>query len=99
MCLLYFLHPVVYYETRAHRLINTTDYKPICLMTGKFYFCSTTPLDLSSLLDGFYELHTLPKLALGSTQPPIQWVLGAHSLEIKWPGHEADHSPSTSAEV
>jgi hypothetical protein len=28
---------------------------------------------------------------LGPTQPPIQWV--------KWPGREADHSPTCSAEV
>jgi hypothetical protein len=32
-------------------------------------------------------------------QPPIQWVPGALSLEVKRPGREADHSPSTSAEV
>jgi hypothetical protein len=31
--------------------------------------------------------------------PPIQWVLGAISLAIKRPGHEADHSPPPSAEV
>jgi hypothetical protein len=30
--------------------------------------------------------------ALGSTQPPIQWVPG-----VKRPGREADHSPPTSA--
>jgi hypothetical protein len=36
---------------------------------------------------------------LGPTQPPIQWVPGAHSLGVKQPGHEADHSPPTSAEV
>jgi hypothetical protein len=27
-------------------------------------------------------------------RPPIEWVLG-----VKWPGHEADHSPSSVAEV
>jgi hypothetical protein len=27
---------------------------------------------------------------LGPTQPPSQWV-----PEAKWPGHEADHSPSS----
>jgi hypothetical protein len=32
--------------------------------------------------------------ALGSTQPPVQWVPG-----VKRPGREADHSPPTSAEV
>jgi hypothetical protein len=39
------------------------------------------------------------RLALGSTQPPIQWVPGALSLGVKRPGCEADHSPPASAEV
>jgi hypothetical protein len=38
-------------------------------------------------------------MALGLTQPPIQWVPGALSLEVKWPVCEADHSPPSSAEV
>jgi hypothetical protein len=37
---------------------------------------------------------TLSRPALGSTQPPIQWVPG-----VKRPGREADHSPPTGAEV
>jgi hypothetical protein len=37
--------------------------------------------------------------ALGATQPPIQWVPGALSLGVKWPGREADHSPLSSAEL
>jgi hypothetical protein len=41
---------------------------------------------------------TLSRPALGSTQPPIQWVPGALSREVKRPGREADHSPPTSAE-
>jgi hypothetical protein len=32
-------------------------------------------------------------------QPPTEWVLGALSLGVKLPGHEADHSPPSSAEV
>jgi hypothetical protein len=36
---------------------------------------------------------------LGPTQPPIQWIPGALSLEVKRPGREADHSPPSSAEV
>jgi hypothetical protein len=32
--------------------------------------------------------------AVGSTQPPIQWVTG-----LKRQGREADHSPSASADV
>jgi hypothetical protein len=30
------------------------------------------------------------RTALGSTQPPIQWVSGALSLEVKRPGREAE---------
>jgi hypothetical protein len=32
-------------------------------------------------------------------QPRIQWVPGALSLVVKRSEHEADHSPSSSAEV
>jgi hypothetical protein len=39
------------------------------------------------------------KLALGPTQPPIQWVAGALSLGVKRPGREADRSPPSSAKV
>jgi hypothetical protein len=37
-------------------------------------------------------------MALGSTQPPIQWVSGALSFGVKLLGHEADHSLANSAE-
>jgi hypothetical protein len=37
--------------------------------------------------------------ALGPTQPPIQWVQGALFLEVKQPGHEADHSLPSSAKL
>jgi hypothetical protein len=39
------------------------------------------------------------RLALGPTQPPIQWVQGAVSLWVKRAGRETDHSPQSSAEV
>jgi hypothetical protein len=42
---------------------------------------------------------TASRIALGPTQPPIQWVPGVLSLGVKWSGREADHSPSSSAEV
>jgi len=41
----------------------------------------------------------MSRLALGSTQPPIQWVTEAPSLGVKWLGHEADHSLPSSAKV
>jgi hypothetical protein len=42
-------------------------------------------------------LFTMSRTALGPTQPPIQRVPQALSLGVKWPGHEADHSPPSSA--
>jgi hypothetical protein len=48
---------------------------------------------------GFFLFATTSRLALRSTQPPIQWVTGAVALVVKWPGCEADYSPPSSAEV
>jgi len=31
--------------------------------------------------------------------PPVQWILGALSLGVKWPGRKANHSTPSSAEV
>jgi hypothetical protein len=42
---------------------------------------------------------TASRTVLGLIQHPIQWVAGALSLGIKRPGREADHSPSSNAEV
>jgi hypothetical protein len=41
----------------------------------------------------------MSRLALGPTQPPIQWKPGALSPGVKWPGRDADHSPITSADI
>jgi len=46
-----------------------------------------------------FLLSTASRPALGPTQPPTQWVAGALSPEVKWPGREADNSPPSSAEV
>jgi hypothetical protein len=48
---------------------------------------------------GIFLFTTVSRTALGPTQPPIQWVLGALSLEVKRLESEADHSPPSSAEV
>jgi hypothetical protein len=48
---------------------------------------------------GFFLYPLCPVPALGSTQPPVQWVPGVLSPGVKArPGRDADHSPS-SAEV
>jgi hypothetical protein len=39
----------------------------------------------------FFSSTPCPDRSLGPTQPPIQWVKGALSLEVKRPGREADH--------
>lgn len=46
-----------------------------------------------------FPLSTASTQALKSTQPPIEWVLLALSLEVKWQGREANHSRPSSAEV
>jgi hypothetical protein len=48
---------------------------------------------------GIFLFTTTSRMALGPTQPPIQWVQGAHSLGVKWPGCEADHSSPSSAKI
>jgi len=46
-----------------------------------------------------FHFVTTSRLLLGPSQPPMQWVLGAHSLEVNWAGCEADNSPPYSAKV
>jgi hypothetical protein len=47
----------------------------------------------------FFLFAIASRLALGLTQPPIQWVPEARSLGIRRPVCEADHSCSSSAEI
>jgi hypothetical protein len=47
---------------------------------------------------GNFSFDTGFRPALGPTQPPIKWISGALSLEVKQPGREADRSPPSSAE-
>jgi hypothetical protein len=36
--------------------------------------------------------------AVGSTQPPVQWITVNVPIEVKWLGHKAVNSPPSSAE-
>jgi hypothetical protein len=45
----------------------------------------------------YFSMSSRP--VLRSTQPPIQWVPGTLSPEVKRQGHEADHSPPASTDV
>jgi hypothetical protein len=47
----------------------------------------------------FFLFTTMFRLALGLTQPHIQWVPGALTPGVKWLVHEADHSPPSGAKV
>jgi hypothetical protein len=46
---------------------------------------------------GNFLFTTVSRMSLGSTLPPIQWIPGALSLEVKRPGCEAEHSPPPSS--
>jgi len=48
---------------------------------------------------GTFLFTTIPGPALETTQSPINWVPGALSLGMKQPGHQADHSPPSSAKI
>jgi hypothetical protein len=48
---------------------------------------------------GMFFFTTMSRLALGPTEPPIQWVPGAFHLRAMRPGREADHSLLSNAEV
>jgi hypothetical protein len=52
-------------------------------------FCKVVLVNVLDWELGIF-LTTASRSALGPTQPPIQWVLGALSLGVKRPGREAD---------
>jgi hypothetical protein len=63
------------------------------------YSCGLDGQALILSRDKIFLCFTVSRLALGPTQPPIEWVVEAVYPRVKRPGHEADHSPPSSAEV
>jgi hypothetical protein len=95
----HFKHPVTCKCFRATRTQRTIVCIPKLTCKDVKYVKSTWHLiDFRRRL-GIFLFTTASRMALGPTQPPIQWVPGALSLGVKWPGCEADHSPPSSAEV
>jgi hypothetical protein len=61
-------------------------YQSHWLRAGRLRGRSSSPGRVKNFL-----FSTSSRPALGSTQPPIQWVQGVLSQGVKWPGCEADH--------
>jgi hypothetical protein len=61
--------------------------------------CSCFSFIVFTLLNkqNIFRVTSVSKPALRPTQPPIQW--GSFFGGKVWPGHEADHSPSSSAKA
>jgi hypothetical protein len=106
--------PLPQYALMARFLSLTNCVKKKCVQVNnnnkhdETHFSSTEyPLTVSTMHWGKYSQRglgiflftTASRTALGSTQPPIQWVPGSPFLGVKRSGSEADHSPPSSAEV
>jgi hypothetical protein len=63
----------------------------LCECRLGYRLCDRGSIPDTSYEGNFFLFSTASRLALGPTQPPIQWVLGAPSPEG---GREADQSPS-----
>jgi hypothetical protein len=48
---------------------------------------------LAGAIMEFFLFATVSRLALGPTQPPLQWILGAVTSGVKQLWCETDHSP------
>jgi hypothetical protein len=77
-------------------LIDCTSF--IELKVGHIVWFENCHVLLYASSEGFRQFMKT-SATLGPIQPPIQKIPGALSLGVKWPRHEADRSPQSSAEV
>jgi hypothetical protein len=87
-------------ESIARKIVHLNIVKKVLVIPTAFnihyeHVCKDTKITLLMTSDFI----TASRTALGLTQPPTQGVPGALSVEVKRPGREADHSPTSSAEV
>jgi len=91
---------VIHYILRSTNILNQYEIWKNCHSSGRnllLYLFIRTVIKLTLAITEGY--HCQSRTALEPTQPPMQWILGALPLGLKWPGHEADHSPPSSAEA
>ena len=82
--------------------VTTTAFVTTCTVTGRdstVGIATRYGLDVPGIESWWRRDFPQPsRPALGSAQPPIQWVPGSF-LGVKWPGRGVDHQPTSSTEV
>jgi hypothetical protein len=91
---------VFVYTTLAHTNVSHLQTSVLCVSFSSSY---TLPVSVSvsyeTNVSPSYIHSTCQQLALGPTQPPVQWLPEALSLGVKRLGCDADHSPPPNAKV
>jgi hypothetical protein len=92
---------VIKFPNRAVKYVistcsNLTSNVNKCVVPNRLQYERTTKTQADNEI---FLLTTASRQALGPTQPPIHCVTRDLSLGVKRPGHEADHSPPSCAEV
>jgi hypothetical protein len=91
-----------HFPCRMRRHVTSGGCSVNCVDNSLFLYVGQYPFSSVNLIQTykpFVFLTPASRLALGPTQPPIQWVLDGTSPGVKWQGLETDHAPPSSAEV
>jgi hypothetical protein len=95
------IYGTILHEFEVNELLQLEINSSILPIVPRFGLSTERPRGRSSSPGGINNFHfsISSRPALGSIQPPIQWVPGDISPGVKRHEREADHSPPTSAEV